>query len=145
MLAKSLRRRAAAVMVDFGVRGYSVRVGRCSGAWAHCDYTAREIVLDRALMKTDWVFANQIILHEVAHALQGGGHSREWMRTARAMGYRLGVQVPYDTRYGRRDWVAVCRTGQHSAIRRERGHDGKLCQPCYDSGAGDVEVFYERL
>lgn len=149
--SKSLRRRAAAVMVDYGVRGYTVHVGRAqTGSWAHCDMTARRIVFSRKLLWCDWVFANQIILHEVAHAIAGAsaGHGPTWKATARAMGYRLGAVVPYTDRVlGVHQWVAVCATGQHSAIRYERAaEDGVLgCRPCLESGAGDVGVFWERL
>lgn len=148
--ASALRKRTAAVMVSFGVKGYSVRVGRAAtGAWAHCDQTRKEIVLGRELRDCDWVFVNQIILHEVAHAIAGGaGHSREWLKTARAMGYRLGVQVPYNSPIeGEHKWVAVCATGAHSAIRYEKtSEDGEsICGMCQDTGGGDVLVFWERL
>lgn len=146
---QGLKRRCAAVMIDFGVKGYTVRVGRAPGtAWAHCNISKREIVLHPRLMGTDWVFANQIILHEVAHALYGkGGHGKEWMQIARGMGYRLGAKVPAPAPLpGEHKWVAVCETGLHSAIRYERGVDGAvLCRPCWDSGAGEVMVFWDRL
>lgn len=149
--SKSLKRRAATVMVDYGVRGYSVRVGAVQrGTWAHCDYTRRELVFGRALLDCDWVFVNQIIIHETAHIVAGqaAGHSKRWMDTARAMGYRLGAVVPYQDRVtGVHRWVAICETRQHSAIRFERGAaDGVLgCRPCLESGAGDVGVLFEPL
>lgn len=149
--SKSLKRRAAAVMVDFGVRGYSVRVGAVRrGTWAHCDYQARELVFGRALLWCDWIFVNQIVLHEVAHIVAGAGagHSKRWMDTARAMGYRLGAVVPYTERVlGTHRFVAVCETGQHSAIRyRQAAENGVLaCRPCFESGAGGVGVLWERL
>ncbi len=149
--SKSLKRRACAVLVDFGVRGYSVRVGAVQrGTWAHCDYTKRELVFSRALLWCDWIFVNQIVLHEVAHAMAGAsaGHTRKWMDVARAMGYRLGATVPYTERVlGVHRFVAVCETGAHSAIRyRQTAENGVLgCKPCLDSGAGDVGVLWERL
>lgn len=149
--SKSLRRRAAAVLVDYGVRGYSVRVGAVQrGTWAHCDYVARELVFSRSLQWCDWIFVNQIILHEAAHALAGSsaGHSKKWLDVARAMGYRLGVTVPYTERVvGIHRFVAVCETGAHSAIRyKQAAENGVLgCRPCLESGAGDVGVLWERL
>lgn len=148
--SKRIRYRAATVMVDYGVRGYTVRVGRVpAGVWAHCDYAKRELVFGRALKWCDWVFVNQIILHEVAHILAGAGagHSKRWMDVARAMGYRMGAKVPYVRVPGGHKWVAVCETRQHSSIRYERGaEDGVLgCRPCLESGGGDVGVLWERL
>ena len=151
MLANSLKRRACGVMVDLGVRGFHARVGRVQpNTWAHCDYTKREIVFSRALLSCDWVFVNQIILHEVAHAEAGpaAGHTRKWLDVARAMGYRLGAVVPYTDRVaGVHRFVAVCETGQHSAIRYEQtAADGELgCGPCMHSGAGDVGVLWTAL
>lgn len=148
---QSIRRRVAALMIDFGVKGYCVRVSSSTGtAWAHCDYERKEIVMHPRLLLCDWVFINQIALHEVAHALAGpkAGHGSTWLKTARGMGYRLGVKVPYVERVaGEHQWVAVCQTGQHSAIRYQKtAEDGELlCRPCHDSGAGNVGVFWDRL
>lgn len=138
-------------MVDYGVTGYAVRVGRVKGAWAQCDYRNRELVFDPVLLWCDWVFINQVVLHEVAHVIAGSrsGHNSKWLNTARAMGYRLGPVVPYRDRViGVHRWVATCATGEHSAIRYERNEDADvvvLCGKCSESGAGDVEVSWERL
>lgn len=149
--SKGLRRRAAVVAADYGVRRYTVRVGAVqAGTWAHCDFSKRELVFSRSLLGCDWVFVNQIILHEVAHALagSGAGHGSKWMQTARAMGYRLGAVVPYAARIpGVHRWVAVCETRAHSAIRyRRAAEDGALlCRKCWDDGIGEVRVNFERL
>jgi SprT protein len=138
-------------MIDYGVAGYTIRVARTRGAWAHCDFTNKELVFNPSLLWTDWVFVNQIILHEVAHAIAGrwSGHGRKWEQTARAMGYRLGAIVPYRERVpGVHRWVSTCATGQHSAMRYKEHSDPEvqlLCRPCYDSGAGEVDVRWERL
>ena len=151
MERSALRRRAAAVLVSYGVSGFTVRVGSIrAAAWAHCDFTRREIVFDPMLLGCDWVFANQIILHEVAHAIAGpqARHGRKWLDTARAMGYRLGAKVPRtDPQTIPHHWAVTCATGAHSAIKHERTYpDGaKLCRPCYESGGGEVMVFWEAL
>jgi len=149
---QGIKRRVAALMVDFGVKGYTVRVGRSKGgSWAHCDYVKREIVMSSSLLSCDWVFINQIAIHEVAHAFVGPkvtAHGRDWLKTARSMGYRLGVKVPRgEPIKGEHKWVAVCETGLHSAIRFEKkAEDGVLlCRPCWDSGSGEVRVFWDRL
>lgn len=146
---RALCRRVAAIMIDYGVQGYSVRVGRSArGSWAHCDYSKREIVLSPSLCWTDWVFANQIALHEVAHAIAGphSQHGRKWANTARAMGYRLGAIVPYRERVvGLHRYVITCVTGEHSAIRFEPPKDGFMCGPCNTNGAGEVPLRFERL
>lgn len=146
----ALSRHTLALMADFGVSGYGVKFGRLSGAWAHCDYNRKELKFHPSLLECDWVFANQIALHEVAHALAGprAGHGRDWMKTARGMGYRLGVTVAYSSPInGEHKWVARCLVGQHHAIRYERGAaDGELmCLPCFEGGAGEVPVLWEAL
>lgn len=147
---QAVRRRVAALMIDFGIKGYTVRVGRASlGAWAHCDPVKREIVMGEKLLSCDWVFINQIALHELAHVLAGprAGHGKKWLEIARGMGYRLGARVPYERVGGEHKWVAVCQTGEHSAIRYEKtSEDGAtLCQKCWDNGAGAVRVFWDKL
>lgn len=146
---QALSRHVTGLMVDFGVKGYGVKFGRLEGAWAHCDFAKHELKFNPTLLGCDWVFANQIALHEVAHALAGPvGHGHEWLHTARRMGYRLGVRVEYGSPInGQHKWVARCLTGQHHAIRYERGAaDGALmCLPCFDSGAGEVPVLWEAL
>jgi hypothetical protein len=149
--SKGLRRRAEVVAADYGVRGYTVHVGAVqTGTWAHCDFARKRLVFGRSLLGCDWVFVNQIILHEVAHALAGSsaGHGGKWMKTARAMGYRLGPVVPYAHRIpGVHRWVAVCETRAHSAIRySQAADDGQLlCRKCWDEGIGVVGVLWERL
>lgn len=147
----ALRRRVAAVMVSYGVRGFTVRVGRSkAGSWAHCDFAGRELVFSVRLLESDWVFANQIILHEVAHALAGpkAGHGKVWRDTARAMGYRLGAKVPYDNpQRVEHHWAVTCATGLHSAVRHDKTfEDGaKKCGKCFEDGGGDVLLFWEAL
>jgi hypothetical protein len=144
---RAVRRRVAALMIDYGLKGYSVRVAKLKGEWAHCNFDDREIVMSRALLDTDWILIDQVARHEVAHGLAGrkAGHSKRWLETARAMGYRLGVKVPYVPVEGLHKWVERCETGMHSAIKYERGKDGLYCGPCHEDGAGLVEVFWEAL
>jgi len=148
----ALARRTASVMVNFGIRGYTPRVAvrPLPNAWAHCDFNKRELVFSPALLETDWVFANQIILHEAAHALAGpmANHGRKWKDTARSMGYRLGASVPYsDPQTMPHEWAVTCQTGEHSAMRHAKTfEDGeKMCGKCNDIGAGLVPLFWERL
>lgn len=138
-------------MLDFGVSGYTARVGRVEpGTWAHCDPNRKELVFGRALLLCDWIFVNQIVLHEVAHALAGprAGHGKKWRDTAHAMGYTLGVAVAYvDVGLEQHTWVATCQQGLHSALRYERGGaDGEIgCGKCVADGLGDVGVLWQRL
>jgi predicted SprT family Zn-dependent metalloprotease len=147
----ALRRRVASVMVSFGVHGYTVRVGRPTVAsWAHCNFMKRELVFSAQLLDTDWVFVNQIILHEVAHALAGvrAGHGKKWRDTARGMGYRLGAKVPYSNPQREEyRWAVTCEIGLHSAMRHDKTfEDGAMkCGKCNDEGGGDVLLFWERL
>ena len=146
-----LRRRCAAVMLSYELRGYTVRVGRISGGttWAHCDFNKRELLFTPSLLECDWVFVNQIILHEVAHGLAGPcGHSRKWLNKARSIGYRLGAMVPYSNPVqGEHKWVVMCATMQHSAIKYEKEYEDaeRDCYLCYQKGDVGIPVFWEAL
>jgi predicted SprT family Zn-dependent metalloprotease len=144
----ALKRRVATLMIDFGVKGYTVRIGGTGKAWALCNYTKKELVFSPTLLWTDWPFANQIAIHEVAHIIAGrhSQHGRKWKQTAEAMGYRLGAVVPYGVRaVAGHQWVSVCETRMHCAMRYERGSDELLCRRCWDEGAGEVRVLWEKL
>ena len=146
--SRAVRIHVARIMVDFGVRGYTVRIGHTgAGVWAHCDYDRRELVFSRAMLRTNWIFVNQIAIHEVAHIIAGkdAHHSMKWLNVARGMGYRHGAKLnPQDCDEGH-EWLAVCETRLHRAVRYERGSDDLHCGKCLEGGGGEVRVLWEKL
>lgn len=141
---------AVAVMKDVSLRNYSVRVGRVrAGRWAECSYSNQELLFSTQLLRSDLVFVNQIILHEVAHGLTGAcGHGSKWLRTARAIGYQLEAVVPYDYPLARGfKYVLMCENLTHSSLRKEKTYESgaRDCALCFDSGAGHVPMLWEAL
>ena len=77
----------------------------------------------------------QVILHEIAHALVGEevGHGRVWLQTARALGYEGGrtIDVP-EARLSAR-WRGVCVKG-HEVFRHRKPRTRCWCAPCSHKG-----------
>jgi predicted SprT family Zn-dependent metalloprotease len=101
------------------------------------------------LLRCDLVFVNQIILHEVAHALTGPvGHGSQWLKMARALGYELNAKVPYDYPLARGfKYVLMCENLTHSSLRKEKTYESgaRNCALCHDAGAGAVPMLWEAL
>lgn len=110
---------------SFGFDNAKSRLGKC-------DYTARQITVSKYLIPLlDDDEVHQTLLHEVAHAIAGSaaGHSKEWMRIARDLGYEGGVR---HASYGAVDvapWVGTCPNG-HTAYRHRRPSQKNSCAKC---------------
>lgn len=138
------------VMKSVKLKGYRPRVTPVeAGRWAECDYSNRVLDFSPQLLRCDLVFVNQIILHEVAHALVGPvGHGKLWLKAARLIGYELDAKVPYDYPLARGfKYVLMCENLLHSSLRKEQTYPNgaKTCALCHDAGDKDVPMLWEAL
>lgn len=142
---------AWAVMKSVKLKGYRPCVTPLiEGRWAETDYSHGVINFSPQLLRCDLVFINQIILHEVAHALAGPSakHGPRWLRIARLLGYELDVKVPYDYPLARGfKYVLMCESMLHSSLRKEKEYEdgSRTCGLCHDAGAGAVPMLWEAL
>ncbi|MFM6971339.1 MAG: SprT-like domain-containing protein [Rhodoluna sp.] len=89
-----------------------------------CNYSDRVISISRYLVDIhDMDESEQVVLHEIAHAISGAsaGHGRKWLANAKRIGYRAekftGQEIAVETA----TWVGYCPNGHvHYRYRRPK-------------------------
>ncbi len=110
---------------SFGFDNAKSRLGKC-------DYTSKTITISRYLIPMlDDDEVHQTLLHEVAHAIAGSaaGHSKEWMRIARDLGYEGGVRHQSYGATHLAPWVGQCPNG-HTVYRHRKPTSVASCSKC---------------
>jgi len=100
-----------------------------------CNYTQRRITISKHLLETDIDQIEQVLLHEIAHALVGqqAGHGPLWKAKATELGYRHerinGTELAKSTA----KWEGRCPEGhQHFRSRKPtRMLSCKHCAPAF--------------
>jgi predicted SprT family Zn-dependent metalloprotease len=90
-----------------------------------CNYTDYQISLSKYIVSYHSIDqSEQVILHEIAHALAGksAGHGPNWKKQAKAIGYRgekfTGKEIAEQTA----KWIGECRNGhRHYRFKSPRG------------------------
>lgn len=97
-----------------------------------CNYTGRRITVSRYLAAR-WAFdeVEQVLLHELAHALAGhrAGHGPRWLAIARRLGYTGARVHDGETADELAPWVGVCPKG-HSHYRYREPGPPLSCRLC---------------
>jgi len=111
-----------------------------------CHYEEKKITCSAylvAYLADDEV--EQVILHEIAHALVGhaAGHGKKWVRQAQALGYTGGrtIDVP-EARLSAR-WLGRCGAG-HEVLRHRRPSRTVYCGACAKSGKRRIITWHDR-
>lgn len=80
-----------------GLSGWSVIFSRERKRLGSCNFSAKEIMISRLVVKSDWAIAVDTAMHEVAHAIAGlfAGHGPAWKRVA----LELGAEPEAKTRF----------------------------------------------
>jgi SprT protein len=119
-----------------GITNYSFGLDRAVRRAGLCDYRNRRITLSKHLVQSgDLDQIEQVLLHEIAHALvgQSAGHGKIWKQKASEIGYRHeridGNQLAKDVA----KWRGVCPSGhEHFRSRKPaRALSCKLCAPSF--------------
>lgn len=103
-----------------------------------CNYTDKIISISRYIVDIHTMDeSEQVVLHEVAHAICGkaAGHGKKWLATAKRIGYRdeefTGKEIAVETA----PWVGRCPNG-HTHFRYKRPKymlSCTLCAPTFDA------------
>ncbi len=100
--------------------------------FGQCDHRRHRITLSRHLCAAgtkDEV--EQVLLHEIAHALVGSraGHGALWLAEARRIGYRGGRTHLSEAATHRAKWLGQCPSG-HEVIRFRKPQRSMSCAKC---------------
>lgn len=127
---------AAVLFQKHGIVNYSFGFDRAIRRAGLCDYTKRRITISKHLLANgDMEQIEQVLLHEIAHALVGkdAGHGSTWRKKASEIGYRHqridGASLAAKTA----KWQGTC-PGNHQHFRSRkptRALSCKLCSPSF--------------
>ena len=100
--------------------------------FGQCDHRRLRITLSRYLCNQgsdDDV--EQVLLHEIAHALVGAraGHGALWLAQARNLGYRGGRTHSADPASEHANWLGLCPNG-HEVLRFRKPSRAMSCAKC---------------
>jgi predicted SprT family Zn-dependent metalloprotease len=100
-----------------------------------CNYSDHKISLSKYIVEYHSIDqSEQVILHEIAHALAGksAGHGPNWKKTAKSIGYRAEKFTGKEIAEQTAKWVGECRNGH----RHYRFKSPKATLSCLYCGRG---------
>ena len=105
---------------------------RATTRFGQCDHRTQRITVSKHLAASaeDTDF-EQVLLHEIAHALAGAkeGHGDRWKSIARSIGYTGGRTHHQEPATDRAKWRGVCPSG-HEVIRFRKPGKPTSCSRC---------------
>jgi SprT-like family len=127
-----VRSRAEALLAAHLGRGWTFGFDDAKRRAGLCNYSDRRITVSRYLAAR-WTAAevDQVLLHEVAHALAGhrAGHGPRWLSTARKLGYTGTRMHEGETAHELAPWVGTC-PGGHTHYRYKAPQAPLSCRLC---------------
>lgn len=128
-----VRHRAHALMAEhLGDPSWSFGFDHAKTRAGQCDFARRRITVSRHLAaRFSDEDVDQVLLHEIAHALSGAraGHGPVWRRTARAIGYTGSRLHDGPIASDLAPWVGVCPAG-HEHFRYRTPTRPLACARC---------------
>jgi predicted SprT family Zn-dependent metalloprotease len=123
---------ASALFQKHGLVNYSFGFDRAVRRAGLCNYTQKRITLSKHFVQgADMDSVEQVLLHEIAHALSGqaAGHGRIWKAKATELGYRHERLTGEEISKSTAKWVGVC-PNQHSHYRMRKPTRMLSCKHC---------------
>ena len=115
-----------------GLVNYSFGFDRAVRRAGLCNYTQRRITLSKHFVaNAEMDGIEQVLLHEIAHALAGqsAGHGKTWRAKATELGYRHEKLSGEAVSKSVAKWVGVC-PGNHSHYRMRKPTRMLSCKHC---------------
>ncbi len=111
-----------------------------------CHYRTRQISLSRHFVAlNDTYEVNNVLLHEIAHALAGPGvgHGAAWQELARRLGARPETRAPQFVAMPAPSWSLVCRGCRQIVAQRHRRVLDLTRVRCRTCGVQDGELIWQ--
>jgi len=127
-----IRRRARELMDEHLDTGWSFGFDAAKTRAGLCNYSTRRITVSRHLaVRSPDEDVEQVILHEIAHAMagKGAGHGPRWRATARVLGYTGARLHDGPIAHDLAPWVGDC-PGGHTHYRYKRPIRIVACGAC---------------
>ena len=118
-----------------GLVNYSFGLDRAIRRAGLCNYSQRRITISKHLVATgDLALVEQVLLHEIAHALtgQGAGHGKIWRAKASEIGYLHQRIDGNELARSTANWRGVC-PGGHEHFRSRKPSRPLSCKHCAPS------------
>lgn len=111
--------------------GWRFRFDHARRRAGSCNYRDRVITVSKHLIGHSLEQVEQVILHEIAHALagQGAGHGPRWKHMAREIGYRGKRTLNIDLAKDEAKWLGTCPAG-HEFYRFRKPSGKASCVRC---------------
>ena len=127
-----VKQRAEILLLQHNLSDWSFDFDHAKTRFGQCDHKRKHITLSRylsAASSEDEV--EQVILHEIAHALAGSkeGHGARWLTIARSIGYRGGRTHSAAVPVEHAKWRGICPAG-HEVIRFRKPAKKMSCAKC---------------
>lgn len=125
--------------------GWTVAFGSAKKRLGSCDYGKRVLRFSRVFIaQATWQEIEDVILHEVAHAMVGPhqGHGELWKNTAEMIGLdnparTMKVDMVYD-----KPWVGTCKNGHTTKSQSRAPLVVRSCGKC-SPGKFDLEFVWD--
>lgn len=118
-----------------GLVNYSFGFDRAVRRAGLCDFRNRRITLSRHLVANSSLDEiEQVLLHEIAHALvgQAAGHGADWKAAAKRIGYRFERVDWNRMSQSANRYIGRCPAG-HEHIRMRKPNGARSCRRCASS------------
>ena len=115
-----------------GLVNYSFGFDRAVRRAGLCNYTQKRITLSKHFVaNSDMDAVEQVLLHEIAHALAGqsAGHGRFWKKMASEIGYRHERLSGEEVSKSVAKWVGEC-PNNHTHYRMRKPTRALSCKHC---------------
>ena len=111
-----------------------------------CNHTTSTISMSKYLCEL-WSLeeCEQVMLHEIAHALapKNHRHSRQWRAIAESIGYTGGVTHRNEIATDRAPWVGHCPAGHEYHRFRKPYHRKESCPKCHRGYSDKHRIVWE--
>lgn len=132
--AAMIRSLAKRLFITHGIsgQGWNFRFDHAKRRAGSCNYNTRTITVTKHLIGYQLEQVEQVLLHEIAHALagQGAGHGPRWKRIAQEIGYLGKRTLDLELARDEAKWVGSCPAG-HEVYRFRRPTGVSSCKRCY--------------